>query len=140
METTLNIHREIFNQITEAAQVRSISCSEMISYLLKEVIGETSEHGRLGSTVRYQKRHHPCDWHKFHAKVEEDMYEYWQDLRRLLKRSVSLILALAVKKYLSKLMKEKNADNYRFTYYLIKKKVVNNAIIWKFIWGLPPGH
>ncbi len=140
METTLNIHREILNQISEAAQIRSISRSEMIAYLLKEVMGEISDHGSLGSTVKYQKGRKPCNWHRFHVTVKDDMYEYWQDLRKLLKMSVSFILAFAVRKYLSKLMNKKIADNYRFLYYSIKKEVEKNVIIWKNIWGLPPGH
>jgi hypothetical protein len=88
--------------------------------------------------VQYQGRRSSPEWRVFHIQVREDMYEYWLDLRKLLKMSVSLILAHAVKKFLCKLMKINSTDNYLCKNYIIIKEIIDSVIVWKFIWGYPP--
>jgi hypothetical protein len=138
METTLNIHTDVMEQIVIAAQYHCISCPEMIMLLMKKVTGDIGNPKCLGKMVKYQSRQKPENWHKVHVRPREDMYEYWLDLRKLLKMSVSLILAYAVKRYLNKLLKINNADNYLCKNYIITKEVIEETIIWKFIWGYPP--
>ncbi len=136
MNTTLNIHLPILKQIMKAAKLRRISPSEMIVILLKLAMEDISNPGRLGKMVRYQKRRNPKEWHVFHIKIREDVYEYWLDLRKLRKMSVSLILANAVRKFL-KSPETNFTDNYHFTNYAIIKEVIDNVIVWKLIWGVP---
>ena len=97
-----------------------------------------SSPGRIGKMVQYQKRRNQDEWYTFHLQVREDDYEYFLDLRKLLKMSVSLILAYAVEKYLDKLTKKNSTDNNRYRNYVVIKDVVDNIICWKFIWGFPP--
>jgi hypothetical protein len=138
METTLNIHTDISKKITRAAQTRGISRSEMIAILIKKVMDDVSNPGRMGKMIQYQKRSRPDEWQTFHLYVREDDYEYFLDLRKLLKMSVSLILAYAVEKYLFKLLKKDSTDNNRYRNYVIIKDVIDDIICWKFIWGFPP--
>jgi hypothetical protein len=84
-----------------AAQSRGVSRSEMIAILIKKVMDDLSIQGRMGKLVQYQERRKRSEWHKFHWYVREDDYEYFLDLKKLLKMSVSLILAYAVDKYLA---------------------------------------
>ena len=60
------------------------------------------------------------------------------DLRKILKLSVSGILALAVNKYLPSLMKENNSDNYHFQNYIIGKETIDGIICWRLVWGYTP--
>jgi hypothetical protein len=136
METTLNIDLDIFNQIDAAATSYGISRSELIIVLIKKAMDDISDPGRIGTMVRYQKRKNNRQWHVFHLQVRMDDYEYFLDLRKLLKMSVSLILAYAVNKYLNKLQLNKT-DNYSYKNYVIIKEVINNVISWRFIWGFP---
>jgi len=138
METTLNIHADILKQIARAAQANGISLSEMIALLIQKVTADIANPGRIGRMVQYQGRRSSSEWRVFHIQVREDMYEYWLDLRKLLKMSVSLILAYAVKKFLCKLMKINSTDNYLCKNYIIVKEVIDSVIVWKFIWGFPP--
>ena len=137
METTLNISADILEQIARAAQTRSISCSEMIVLLIQKATADIANPGRIGRMVKYQDRRTSPEWRIFHVQVREDMYEYWLDLRKLLKMSVSLILAYAVKKFLCKLIKINSTDNYLYKNYIIVKEVIDSVIVWKFIWGCP---
>lgn len=138
METTLNMHVDILRKISLASHIRGISRSEIILNLIKMIMDDTSHPDCLGRMVQYQKRSRPEDWHVFHVKIKDDEYEYLQDLKKLLKMSVSLIVAFAVKKYLNKLLKSNATDNYRYSNYIIAREIIDDIVCWKFMWGFPP--
>ena len=140
METTMNIRLDILEKIKEAAIAKGISCSRMIRILMQKVMGEDIQYVRMGRLVQYQKRRRKEDWRKFHVTWREDEYEYYTDLRKMLKRSVSLILAYAVKRYLEEIINDKSTDNYRAQYrnYVVVRENIGNIICWKLFWGYPP--
>jgi hypothetical protein len=137
METTLNIHIEILEKINLSAQRYGISRSEVITYLIKKAIDDTKNPICIGKMIQYQKKSKPEDWHTFHLQVRMDDYEYLLDLRRLLKMSVSLILAYVVEKFLNKGITLNITDNYQFKNYIIAREVIDNIISWKIVWGYP---
>jgi hypothetical protein len=132
METTLNVHAETLKRISAAARAGGISRSRVIMYLMKRVMEDISKPDYPGRMVRYQKSS-PGDWHIFHLQVKEDDYEYLLDLRRLLKMSVSLILAGAVKKYLDEQKSKNFTDNCLFKDYVLVMDAINGVICWKLI-------
>jgi hypothetical protein len=139
MQTTINIKSRIFLQIIRTAELRGISCSAMIIELLKSVMHDPSQEVRIGRLVQYQESENPDEWHTFHISFREDDFEFFQDMRKLFKKSLSLILAEAVKKYLGKLLKKgKNTDNYPHSNYVIIKEMINTITSWRLIWGFPP--
>jgi hypothetical protein len=138
METTLNVDIGILTQITRASKSRGISRSELITILIKKVMNENIITVNMGKLVKYQKKSSLANWHTFHLNLREDDYEYFLDLRKLFKMSVSLILAYAVEKYLIHLDEINTADNYRFRNYVIVKEVIENIICWRYYWGYPP--
>jgi hypothetical protein len=138
METTLNIHVDILEIIKREASLKNISNSKLIHFLIQKVAEDIGDPGTIGRMVKYQDRHKPEEWHFFHIQVREDVYEYWLDLKKLLKMSLSLILAYALKKYLKEKLKIINTDNNRFNSYIITKEIIDNVIVWKYIWGIPP--
>ncbi len=138
METTLNMHIDVLEKITRAAQKRGISRSKLIVQLIKNVMHDIPDPGRMGRLVKYQERSRPENWHTFHIHLRIDDYEYLLDLRKLLKMSVSSILVYAVETYLGKLMNTKGTDNNRYKNYIIMRELIDDIICWKFIWGFPP--
>ncbi len=134
METTLNINSDIMASLTDAAQRKGISRSEMIMILMKKIMHNVSSPARHGKPIIYQKRAMPDTWHTFHLQLREDDYEYLLDLRKLLKMSVSCILAYAVRKHLKTISTDKN----RYKNYVIIKNARNGIIFWTLIWGYPP--
>jgi hypothetical protein len=137
METTLNIPFDVSKRIIRAARVSGISHSELAVILIKKMMNNISNPGRLGKPVQYQERRRPWEWRMFHVRMGVDDYEFCLDLRKLLKMSVSMILALAVKKYLAVFLKNKGTDNYQFKNYIIAGEIIDGIICWKLIWGLP---
>jgi hypothetical protein len=145
MKTTLNIHADTLKNITRAARLKGISRQDLIVMLLKKTMDDPSKAVRLGRLVRYQKRAAQEDWRAFHVQLREDDYEYFLDLRKLLKMSVSLILAIAVKRYLknpadrASLIKAlKHGDNYLYKDYVILSEKIQGIVSWRFFWGFPP--
>jgi hypothetical protein len=139
METTVTIHLNLFNRITQAAQMKKVSRSKLIITLLEMMMEKPSHPLRLGRLVQYQERRKPEEWHTFHISFMEDEYEYFQDLRKLLKMSVSLLIAIALKNFLNDPEDTINTDNYRFTSYLVVQEIVDSIICWRLYWGYPAG-
>lgn len=140
METTLNVHTDVFKMVFKEARSRKISCSSLIVELLLMVMAENERPIVIGRPVKYQKRHKSEDWHTFHLQLREDEYEYLLDLRKLLKMSVSLILAYAVEKFLVNQNSDESADNNRYLYrnYVVIREYIGNIPSWRLIWGYPP--
>jgi hypothetical protein len=139
METTLNIHNDVLLLIEEAAQVLGISRSALITIIIKKLMDDIQNPAQLGTLVRYQGRSGQEDWHTFHIKLRMDDYEFFLDLRKLLKMSVSLILSYAVKKFLVKIIKLNITDNYRYKNYIVVREIIDDIVSWRLIWGYPPG-
>src|SRR4030042_5850226 len=111
MNTTLNVRTVILQEITRAAQAEGITCSEMIVILLKKAMRDINTPDCMGRLVQYQARRRREEWTITHVRWRGDDYEYFQDMRKLLKMSVSLLLAPEVKKYLVKTCKVHKSDN-----------------------------
>jgi hypothetical protein len=135
METTINIHCEIFDRIATLSKSWRISRSELIMMLVREMMNSIPDTELIGKMVRYQEQMGPESWRKLHLQVRMDEYEYLLDLRKLFKMSVSLIVAFALKKY--KIMKKTIPDNYQFKNYVVIREVVDNIISWRIYWGYP---
>src|SRR4030042_1185225 len=83
----------------------------MIVILLKKAMADIDNPNCMGRLVQYQARRRPDEWKTTHVRWRGDDYEYFQDMRKLLKMSVSLLLARGVKKYLVKTCKVHKSDN-----------------------------
>jgi hypothetical protein len=138
METTLNIRGKILRKIEKAASSRGISRSDMICIMLKHVLDDASIMVRTGRLLQYQDRGAPEKWNTVHVRFDEVECEYFQDLRKLSKMSLSLILAYAVIRFLDKVRGENIADNNRYLSYFIVKEKLGMTISWRLIWGRPP--
>ena len=96
------------------------------------------------STVKYQPDDAKKKWHRFHIRFREDENEFFVDLRKVCKFSVSYLLAKAVDLYLDKLWEEdgeKCVDNYRtFNNYVLHHTVIDGIISFQSYWGYPDKH
>lgn len=138
METTLNIHKNVLAKVTEAAALQGISCSAMIRLLIHRLMDDNMDPIVIGRLIRYQKRCELGEWRTFHIQFREDEYEYFIDLRKILKMSVSLILACAVKKYLkNKNIQETDNNLYIHKNYVAIREFIGNIQCIKLFWGYP---
>ena len=106
------------NKIDRAFLKTGKSRNYIITILLKRAMVDKQKLLKLNKIVKYQKRDPLKQWHHFHVRYREDMYEFCQDMRKFYKLSISRILAFSVGKYLDKIINElinknlvKNTDN-----------------------------
>ncbi|MFC1669225.1 hypothetical protein ACFL20_02455 [Spirochaetota bacterium] len=137
IDTTININKDILSRVTEASNVFQKSRTEIIVMLLKKMMKMESSKVCINRGIKYQKCNNEVNWHTFHITFKGDEYEYFLDLRKLLKMSLSHIVAIAVKKYLKSLFSEKSTDNYMFSNYILAKEDADGIIYWKLFWGVP---
>ena len=135
IETTINIHVGTLEMINKISRICQISRSRVIKNLLKKVMGRELNSFSFNKCIKYQKSDAKVNWHKFHIILDTDEYEFFLDLRKFFKRSVSAIVSYAVKKYYKQMIKFKKTDNYLFKNYIIIKETIDNVITWKICWG-----
>jgi hypothetical protein len=139
--TTLNIHTDVMTQISHAATKINKSQRDIIVMLLIRIVQNHSGLQRGFTTVKYQPDAGKEAWHKFHICYRSDENEYFGDLRRFCKYSVSYLVAIAVEKYLDQLIgdkTEKGRDNYAcFRNYVLYQEVVDGILSWRIYWGFP---
>jgi len=138
IETTLYVHRSILNTLSTRAAKTGISRTSIINHLMQRVMKDDKRMIKTCSRVQYQKRDRKEYWTRIHIFLNEYEYEYYLDLRKFLKMSVSLILAYAVLMYLDELtVVNMSVDNYFFRNYIFIKKTVDGIVCWQIYWGVP---
>ena len=141
LETTIRIHATTMRLINDACGSTCIRRNDMIVYLLKKTLADTSQKFSTGRLVRYQERDRRESWHTIHVRLKEDEADFFKDLRGFLRLSVSLILAVATRAYLHEIFKKSGTsritDNYPYSNYLISRIVSKNIISWIIYWGYP---
>ncbi len=142
VETTINTHKSVLKLLNDGAARTFRSRTFMIKLLMQRVMNDNQRMLKSYSRIKYQARDDKKNWYLVHLVLNEYEYEYYLDMRKFFKMSVSYILAYAVKRYLSEIIDElldmsKNTDNYLYRNYILIIKTINNVICWQIYWGIP---
>ncbi|MCP4135121.1 MAG: hypothetical protein GY754_29395 [bacterium] len=143
IRTTINFHIPVLDKINEAAVSLGISRTKIIIRLLKMVMNEKNFPVTMGRAIQYQfDDPDPDNWHTFHISFQEDDFEFFLDLRKFRKMSVSAVVAYAVEEYLDTILgltpeDPGRNDSYRFRHYIISSSEMHGVISWQLFWGLP---
>jgi hypothetical protein len=138
--TSINMHRDTRGSIRRAAKTHGMSQRDIVVLLLKRVMQDIMTMQGEFTAVRYQPDDKNGDWHCFCIQYYSDEYEFFNDLRRLCKYTVSYLVAIAVKKYMAELMGEKEAIiiNYlNYAHYAVGVDSMKGILCWHFYWGNP---
>jgi hypothetical protein len=138
LTTSINMHYKTRYSIIRAAGLLRTSQRDVVVLLLKRAMRDIDSMQGGFTTVKYQEHRPREEWHCFCIQYYPDEYEFFNDLRRLCKRSVSRLLAFAVKKYLVELLgkTENSIINYwDYMGYSVGKSIVMGIICWHFYWG-----
>lgn len=145
IETTVNIDVQFANDLTRASMITGAPKRDIISLLLKRLSNDQMRMVRPWKRIRYQNRAGGETWRCFHIMLWPDEYEFFLDLRKLCKMSVSFLISYAVSKYLDEVINSliKRTDNNRYKNYTIIGRVVDGIVCWIYYWGVPqtlPGN
>ena len=137
--TTINIDLPYLKKLTSASIVLSTSRTAIISALLNHMSRKKLHHLASKLGIEYQPRLLDHQWHVFHIKLTRDEYDFFQDMRRICKMSISYLIAFAIQNYLNELIKlfRGKIDSYRYHNYAIIQNTIGNVISWAIYWGIP---
>lgn len=139
IETTLHVNKRTLERINECAEKTRRSRTFIIKLLMQRMMNANRRMLKKNSRVKYQERSLKENWHSIHILLNEYEYEYYLDMRKFFKMSVSYILAYAVLRYLDKLLDRNiNTDNYSYKNYIFMMKAFDGTILWQIYWGIPP--
>ena len=144
IQTSINVLTEIMEKIEYAAYITGRSRNEMIILLIMEAIKKKDTSIRYGRSVQYQENAPKESWERPHVYLTEYEREYFLDVRKFLKMSVSYLLALAVREYLNDILKKltepeslKDWDNYLYNGYAFAYGVCKSSLHLGVYWGKP---
>lgn len=141
-ETTMHIHTNTLEMLNRGAAITGRTRTFIIKLLMQRMMSDNQKLLQSHSRVKYQAREAKENWHQLHMSMNEYEYEYYLDMRKFFKMSVSFILAFAVRRYLDEVLNEllndsNITDNYRYHNYIFIKKLIDGVICWQIYWGMP---
>ncbi len=143
IDTTLHVHKSIMETLNKSAEETGRAKTIIIKLLMQRVMNNSQKMIKSFSRIQYQGRDVKEKWHRLHIALNEYEYEYYLDMRKFYKMSVSYILAYAVRRYLREIINElidKNfrTDNYLYKNYAFMKYTIDEIICWRIYWGIHP--
>jgi hypothetical protein len=140
LRTTVNMQNSIFFKLGLAASRLGKTRRDIVVTLLMRLMSDIERFQGGFTLVRYQERDPLRQWHCFSISFRKDENEFFTDLRKLGKFSVSYMVAIAVERYLDELMREGDErHNYAgFTHYAVGLRLEGGIICWELYWGDPP--
>jgi hypothetical protein len=139
IRTTININIIMLKKISQAAILTGTPKNCIISSLLRRFADDYKKYEKSWTRVRYQDRDIKENWHNLHITLRPDEYEFYFDLRKNFKLSVSHCIAIAVKQYLDEIIHKiiNGGDNYRYKNYTMARILINGVICWIQYWDAP---
>jgi hypothetical protein len=139
IETTININIDVLDRLSDASIRTGESKRNIISSLLQRVSGDYEKIAAPWKRIAYQKRDTKKKWRRLHLTLVPDEYEFFLDLRKACKLSVSRLVAYGVEKYLDEVVADfmKGTDNYRYSNYTMSYFNDRGTVCLIHYWGIP---
>ena len=139
IKTTAHLNILVINKVLAASKKLGIPRHALISSLLKIYASNNISKSVQWKRIKYQKRDAMESWKRLHLLINPDEYEFFLDLRKVFKKSLSACIAEAVNEYLELFLSnmKKSVDNYRYRNYSFARIIIDDVICWISSWGLP---
>jgi hypothetical protein len=141
VDTTVVMNGEVRAALERASRSSGETVSALIVLAMKRTMAGRGGLARAFQRVEYQGRGR--EWRRRHVSVWARDYEFFIDMRKVFKRSVSLLIALSVEWHLEAILEElsktgsKVTDNYLFQSYIMCEEIIDSCVCWKLFWGIP---
>jgi len=150
MKTSYTMTEEVIELLKDAEKKTGRNAMDLIHRALRMLIHDHTKLRKFMGTVEYQKRFdedtgEPIVKHRVKFKMMKLENVIMQDMRRFCLKSISLLIAIAVKKYIAQIVTyylakyyEDKQDTCPPGNWINKEKHTENAtcvIVW---WGVPP--
>lgn len=139
IETTINIGTQEFAGLVHAIAHAGTSRRGMVSAMLKYLAVKSRKCPAEWGRIKYQERRPGEEWKRLHVRLQRDEYEFFLDLKKVMKMSVSHLIAVAINLYMDEMLGELkcDVDSYRYRNYAMSKIFIEDVTCWIFYWGIP---
>ncbi|TFH42224.1 MAG: hypothetical protein E4G96_03870 [Chrysiogenales bacterium] len=139
IETTINIAGNTLGKIISITKITGKRKQEIITWALNRLSADSDFHQVPWSRVKYQLRDKNSNWTQIHIYLSPAEYEFFLDLRKMCKSSVSRLVAIALDRYINEITENKKiSDNYGLKNYALSRIVIHGITCWILYWGIPP--
>ncbi len=150
IDTTYVMCEDVIALLAEAEERTKRPKEELLVLAMRMMLKDSEGYYRSDGRIEYQKRidtetGEKITKHRVKMRVNIREYDYYQDMRKIFRRSISLVMAIAVRTYLAtiveaivnKTAKTVLADTYQFENYAIFINRICYAPSFRIWWGLP---
>jgi len=151
IDTTYVMREEVISLLISAEEQTSYSREELLVMAMRKMMKDHEAFERDEGRIEYQKRFDEKTGmriikHRVKMRLLIREYNYFQDMRKFFRRSISLVMAIAVFTYLAEIVEKilkkdyeaLHANNYPFECYAVMGKCIENIPTWRIWWGVPP--
>lgn len=126
-------------KLAKAASRTGLNMQDLIIQAMYKYVKDYKKIQVANGLVQYQPVDKSENWRIFRVALAIKDYELFTDMRKVMKKSVSYLVALAIKKYLNKIVSEllKRIFNFADLIYDSKGKRLGKQIRnWIFTWKI----
>lgn len=149
IDTTYTMTEEVFTLLHDASLRTGKDVIDIATNCMRKMMRDYKLYLRKNGRIKYQERKDentglPIRKYRVKVSLLEREYSYFQDMRQVFRRSISLVMAIAVLTYLGEVVEmmmrpdyDENADNYPFMNYAIQEKCIKGITTFRIWWGVP---
>jgi len=140
--TTLCIRKDILGRVDALCKKSGMSRATLVNRALRLSMRKNYSPVAGRDAVRYQQSAPADSWRILHVRFGKDEYEFFTDMRKVFKMSVSLLLAYSIMNFYDDIIgtgkDEIKRDNYHFSHHVLTSSTTGTGICWKLYWLKPP--
>lgn len=149
IDTTYIMTEDVFTRLSDASLKTGCDMIEIATNCMRMMMHNHKSYLRENGRIKYQDRIDektglPIPKIRVKVRLLEREYDYFQDFRKVFRRSISLVMAIAVLTYLDEVIEmmmrpdyDEISDNYPYINYSIMEKCIENITTFRIWWGVP---
>ena len=141
IKSSVNINIGKLSLLEKFSEVNELSINEVVALLLRKILEDGKYSARKFRAVKYQEVDPDKNWDTLTVYFEDVDYEFFTDMRKFFKESVSLLLSKAIDLFLDTILSEVKDIllNYADSDWDIRSDDVERGVIWSVYW-IKPGQ
>ena len=142
IKSSVNINIGKLSLLENFSEANELSVNKVVALLLRKILEDGKYSARKFRAVKYQDVDPDKNWDTLTVYFEDVDYEFFTDMRKFFKESVSLILSKAIDLFLDTILSEVEEIllNYANSDWDIRRDDVETEVIWSVYWIKPGKH
>jgi len=139
IKSSVNINIDKLSLLENFSEVNELTVSEVVALLLRKILEDGKYSAKKFRAVKYQEIDPDKNWNTLTVYFEDVDYEFFTDMRKFFKESVSLLLSKAIDLFLDMILTEVKGIllNYVNSDWDIRRDDVETGAIWSVYWIKP---